>query len=155
MYEKIKTIKVKTIPVTTKGTKGFSFGRKKEQRKSKKIRDPVKYLMDKHSVPKKYAKRFLAQPFVIEKYWKEDNSGPYVNSDFLDSVGYGWNKERKEFLEGLESEEKVRKLAMKELKKDYGKMPSEKEMAEGIDKLPKKYQKGLRKMQRVMKVIRK
>lgn len=154
MYKGLKTIEIKTIPVTTTKMKGLSFGQKKEQGENKKVRNPVKYLKEKHSVPLQQAKRFLAQPAVIEKYWKEDNSGPYMNSDFLDIIGYAWKKERKGFLETLESTEKVRRLSRKEMKKEYGKQLSEKEMEEKIKKLPKKYQKKLGKTQRVMKIIK-
>jgi len=144
---------IRTIPATTIGMKGLSFGQKKEQSKNKKIRNPLKYLVEKHNVPKRYAKQFLAQPAVIKKYWKEDNSGLYVDKYMLDSIGYGWKKERKEFMETLESTEKVRRLSRKEMKKEYGKLLSKKEMEEKIKKMPKKYQKGLRKIQRVMKTI--
>jgi len=127
--------------------------RKTNSDKNKKIRNPVKYLVEKHNVPKRYVKKFLAQPAVIKKYWKEDNSGLYVDKYMLDSIGYGWKKERKEFMETLESTEKVRRLSRKEMKKEYGKLLSKKEMEEKIKKMPKKYQKGLRKIQRVMKTI--
>ena len=127
--------------------------RKTNSDKNKKIRNPVKYLVEKHNVPKRYAKEFLAQPAVIKQYWKEDNSGLYVDKYMLDSIGYGWKKERKNFLETLESTEKVREASRKSLKAEYGKLPSKKEMKEKIEKMPKKYQKGLRKIQRVMKTI--
>lgn len=122
--------------------------------RNKRVRNPVKYLTQKHGVPIRYAKEFLAQPAVISKDWKEDNLGPYMYSDMLDIIGYGWKKERKEFMGTLEGTEKVRKVARKSLKKEYGKVLSKKEMEEKIDKMPKKYQKKLRKTQRVMREIK-
>lgn len=120
-----------------------------------KIRDPVKYLTQKHGMPKKYAQQFLAQPAVIKQYWKEDNSGPYVNSEFLDSIGYGWKHEREELMSTIKSTEKVREASYKLMKEEEGKIPTQKEMAERIEKMPYKYQKKLGKIQRVMKVIKK
>jgi len=123
-------------------------------RKETKIRNPVKYLVDKHNMPKKYAKEFLAQHPVIQEYWKEDSLGPYVDSEFLDSIGYGWKHERKEFMSGLRSTEKVRKFAIKSLKEEYGKDFSYEDMEERIPKLPLKYQRDLRRTQRIMKKIK-
>ena len=145
--------KVKIIPVHSIGVNSKSFRKEKEEKARKKIRNPVKYLVEKHGVSKRYAKLFLAQPAVIAKNWKEDNSGSYIDSDTLDIIGYGWKKERKEFMETLESTEKLRKVSRKAMKKDYGKILSKKEMGEKIEKLPKKYQKRLRRTQRIMKKI--
>lgn len=131
----------------------WGINKTEDRRENTKIRNPVKYLVEKHNIPIRYAKQFLAQPAVISRDWKEDNSGLYMNSDMLDIIGYGWNKERKEFMESLESTEKVREASRKSLKKERGKLPSKKEMEEEIDKMPKKYQKNLRKIQRVMKTI--
>jgi len=144
MYKGIKTIKIKTIPIHPMKMKGQMFG-------SKKIRYPVKYLMEKHGVPKQYAKAFLAQSAYIHTRWKEDSSGPYVNIDDLDIIGYAWNKEREEFFESLEDSERVKKIIIKK----QGKPPQTEEGIEkAIKKMPMKYQKDLRRTQRIMKVIK-
>ena len=152
MYKGIKTIKIKTIPVKSIDINDKLY-KEKTEKGGKKIRNPIKYLMEKHGVSKYYAKVFLAQPSFIHKYWKEDSSGLYVDRDMLDSIGYGWKKERKIFMKSLKSTEKVREDARKSLKEDYGKLPSKKEMEERIEKMPQKYQKKLNKIQRVMKAI--
>lgn len=70
------------------------------KRENTKIRNPVKYLVEKYGVPKHYAEQFLAQS-ALHKYWKKDASGHYINKETLNSIGYGWKKERKEFMKTL------------------------------------------------------
>lgn len=118
-----------------------------------KIRNPVKYLVEKHSMSTRYAKEFLVQPAFIEDYWKEDSSGLYIDKTILDSIGYGWKNERKMLKETIESTAKVRIAAKKAMIEDYGKILSKKEIEEKINKMPIKHQKHLRKIQRVMKKI--
>ena len=127
--------------------------RNKKQIKTQKVRNPVEYLTQKHGVSIRYAKEFLAQPAVISEYWKEDSSGPYIHSDYLDMIGYGWNKERQVFMESLESTEEVREVSRKAMKEDYGKVLSKKEIDKRIKDLPKKYQKRLMRTQRIMREI--
>ena len=145
--------KIKTIPIRIMNKKGRTFGQFGQKRENTKIRNPTKYLVEKHGVPTQYARKFLAQPAVIHRNWEEDNSGPYIEKSFLDSVGYGWNHERKEFMEALKSTERVREASRKAMKKEYGKTLTKKEMNERISKMPQKYQKGLRRTQRIMKKI--
>ena len=147
MYKGIKTIKIKTISI-----KSINIDDKLHIKSSKKIRDPVKYLVERHGIPKQYAKAFLAQSAYIHTRWKEDSSGPYVNIDDLDIIGYGWNKDRDQFFETLESSEKTKQIIIKK----QGKPPQTKAgMEKAIKKLPMKYQKDLRRTQRIMKIIKK
>jgi len=127
-----------------------------------KIRNPVKYLVDKHKMSKKHAKEWLAQPAVIERDWKEDNSGLYMDKKMLDIIGYGWKHEREEIVSTLESTERVREASRKYMRKEYGKDLTQKEMEEKLveklteygDKIPIHQQKKLYKIQRVMKKLR-
>jgi len=128
-----------------------------------KIRNPVKYLVDKHTMPKKYAKEWLAQPAVIYDDWKEDNNGFYIDKKMLDIIGYGWKHEREEMMKTLESTERVREASRKYMRKEYGKDLTQKQMEEKLveklteygDKIPIHQQKKLYKIQRVMKIIKK
>lgn len=157
---KVGTIKAKRIPVRFEGQTYGEFKRKAGNTKTsskntgnKKVRNPVNYLVKK-GVPKLQAQRFLAQPAVIDLTWKEDTSGPYISSHALDSIAYGWKHERKEITETLASTEKVRKEAMRQLKKEYGREPTMKDYKERMKKIPSKYQKKFKKIERVMKVIK-
>jgi len=69
-------------------------------RKETQIRNPVKYLVEKYNMPKKYAKEFLEHP-GLDNYWKRDSSGRYMDKETLDSIAYGWRKERKEFKKSM------------------------------------------------------
>jgi len=121
---------------------------------NKKVRDPVKYLVEK-GVPKRKAQEFLAQPAYINTRWKEDISGPYVNIDDLDIIVYGWKNEKKDFIDTIKDTENLRDVSRKYMKKEYGKVLSPEEIDKRILQLPLKYQKRLRRIQRIMKVIKK
>ena len=64
---------------------------------NKKIRDPVKYLTKKYNIPKKYTEQVLAHA-GLHNYWKKDNRGSYIDKETLDSIGYGWKKDKKSFM---------------------------------------------------------